>query len=150
MARGHWLVKSEPFKYSWQRFEADGRTCWDGVRNHEARNNLAAMKCGDLALFYHSNEGKQVVGVARVVREHYPDPSADDPRWVAVDLEPAAVLASPVGLQEIKADPELAEIALVRRSRLSVVPITKPEFERVLSLAGTRLGRGASARKKKA
>ena len=148
MARGHWLVKSEPFKYGWERFEADGRTCWDGVRNHEARNNLASMKRGDLALFYHSNEGKEAVGVARVVREHYPDPSAEDPRWLAVDLAPVAPLASPVGLQEIKADPELAEIALVRRSRLSVVPITKPEFERVLRLGRTRLAASAKPKRK--
>lgn len=141
MPQGHWLVKSEPSKYAWQRFAAEGKACWDGVRNHEARNHLAAMKRADLVLFYHSTDGKQVVGVARVVREGYPDPSAEDPRWLAVDLEPVAPLAIPVALQQIKADPQLSDIALVRRSRLSVVPIAQAEFERILQLGATRLPR---------
>ena len=114
MPHGHWLVKSEPSRYAWQRFAAEGKACWDGVRNHEARNHLAAMKRADLVLFYHSTDGKQVVGVARVVREAYPDPSAEDPRWLAVDLEPVAPLAIPVALQQIKADhPECRSLVLV-------------------------------------
>lgn len=139
MPRSYWLVKSEPHKYSWDDFIGDGRTYWDGVRNYEARNNLAAMKKGDLALYYHSNEGKEVVGVARVVGESYPDPTADDERWVVVDLEPVVALAEPVTLASIKSDPALGEIALVRRSRLSVVPIERREFERIMKLGKTKL-----------
>ena len=139
MPRRYWLVKSEPFKYSWQQLVKDGRTYWDGVRNHEARNNLAAMQKGDLLLYYHSNEGKEVVGVARVSGEAYPDPTADDERWVVVDVEPVAPLEEPVGLAAIKAEPALAEMALVRRGRLSVVPVTKKEFDRVLRMGRTRL-----------
>ena len=96
MARSYWLVKSEPFKYSWDALVKDGSTYWDGVRNHEARNNLAGMKKGDLVLYYHSNEGKEVVGVARVMRESYPDPTSDDPRWVVVDIEPVVPIKEPV------------------------------------------------------
>ncbi len=139
MPRRHWLVKSEPYKYSWDQLVKDRRTYWDGVRNHEARNNLAAMKKGDLLLYYHSNEGKEVVGVARVAGEAYPDPTADDERWVVVDVEPVKALAEPVGLAAIKAEPALAEMALIRRSRLSVVPVTRREFDRVLRMGGTRL-----------
>jgi predicted RNA-binding protein with PUA-like domain len=136
---GYWLVKSEPVKYSWQQFAADGSTVWDGVRNHEARNNLAAMAVGDLALFYHSNEGKEVVGVARVSRTAYPDPTAQDPRWVAVDLEPVSRLARPVGLAAVKADPELRDLALIRRSRLSVVPVSAAHFAHILELGETAI-----------
>jgi len=146
MARRYWLVKSEPAKYAWSRLVEDGSTFWDGVRNYEARNNLAAMKKGDLALYYHSNEGKEIVGVARVRREAYPDPTADDPQWVAVDVEPVAPLAQPVSLAAVKADRALANMQLVRRSRISVVPVEKEEFDRVLSLAKTRLSRGAKSR----
>jgi predicted RNA-binding protein with PUA-like domain len=153
MARAHWLIKSEPFKYPWDQLVEDGSTHWDGVRNYEARNNLAAMKKGDLALYYHSNEGKAVVGVARVIAESYPDPTTDDERWVVVDVEPVVALARPVTLAEIKADPALADIALVRRGRLSVVPIERREFERILALGETKLPRGAAsaarARKKR-
>lgn len=139
MARRYWLMKSEPFKYPWEALVKDGRTYWDGVRNYEARNNLAAMRCGDLALFYHSNEGKEVVGVAEIVKESYPDPTADDPAWVVVEIEPRKPLAKPVSLATIKADPELKEIQLIRRSRLSVVPLTQSEFERILALGETVL-----------
>ncbi len=139
MPKQYWLVKSEPFKYSWDEFVNDGRTYWDGVRNYEARNNLAAMKKGELALYYHSNVGKEVVGVARVVGESYPDPTTDDERWVVVDVEPVVEFAEPVSLATIKGDTPLADIALVKRSRLSVVPIAKKEFDRILKLGKTRL-----------
>lgn len=139
MARRYWLMKSEPFKYPWEALVKDGRTYWDGVRNYEARNNLAAMREGDLALFYHSNEGKEVVGVAEIVKESYPDPTADDPAWVVVEIEPYAPFAKPVSLATIKTDPELKEIQLIRRSRLSVVPLTPVEFDRILALGGTKL-----------
>lgn len=141
MARRYWLVKSEPFKYSWDELVKDGRTYWDGVRNAAARNNLAAMKVGDLALYYHSNEGKEVVGVARVVKEAYPDPTASDPRWVVVDLVPEVEVERPVSLAEIKGDPKLADIPLVRQSRLSVMPLPRAAFERILRLGKTRLPR---------
>ncbi len=144
MPRRHWLIKSEPFKYAWDQLVRDGHTYWDGVRNAEARNNLQAMRKGDLALYYHSNEGKEVVGIARVAREAYPDPTAKgDPRWVVVDVEPVAPLERPVTLAEIKEQRVLAEMALVRRSRLSVTPVTKREFDKVLSLGKTKLPRGA-------
>ena len=139
MARQHWLMKSEPFKYSWDEFVRDGSTYWDGVRNALARNNLRAMQKGDLVFYYHSNEGKEVVGVARVAREHYPDPTTDDERWVVVDLKPVKALKKPVTLAEIKADGALAEIPLVRQSRLSVMPIPKAAFDRILKLGETRV-----------
>ena len=139
MARRYWLMKSEPFKYSWDDLVNDGRTYWDGVRNYEARNNLAAMRLGDLALYYHSNEGKEVVGIAEVVREAYPDPTSEDPRWVVVDIVPVVPFSHPVTLATIKADPALPEIALVRRGRLSVVPITAPEFRHVAKLGQTKV-----------
>ncbi len=136
MARSYWLVKSEPFKYSWDDFTRDGSTYWDGVRNAQARNNLQAMKKGDLALYYHSNEGKEVVGVAKITAEAYQDPTTDDERWVVVDLVPVKPLASAVTLAMIKEDPKLDGIALVRQSRLSVMPIEKRHFDRILSLGG--------------
>ncbi len=141
MARHYWLVKSEPLKYSWEDFVRDGSTVWDGVRSALARNNLGAMKKGDLALYYHSNEGKEVVGVARVRRESYPDPTSDDERWVVVDLEPVQPFAEPVSLAEIKADSELRDIPLVRQSRLSVLPLERAVFQRILRLGKTRLPR---------
>jgi predicted RNA-binding protein with PUA-like domain len=136
--RNHWLVKSEPFKYSWAQFVADGRTFWDGVRNFEARNNLRAMKKGDLALWYHSNEGKEVVGVARVVREAYQDPTTDED-WSVVDFEPVAPLVQPVTLAAIRVHPSLAKMALLKRSRLSVTPVTRAEFDAVLAAGRTVL-----------
>jgi predicted RNA-binding protein with PUA-like domain len=139
MARGrsYWLVKSEPFKYAWDQLVKDGWTYWDGVRNYTARNNLQAMKKGDLVLYYHSNEGKEVVGVAKVRKESYPDPTTDDERWVVVDLEPVKPLKEPVTLATVKAEPKLAEIALVKQSRLSVMPIEKAAYERILKLGKT-------------
>ncbi len=131
----YWLVKSEPFKYSWDEFVKDKRTYWDGVRNYQARNNLKAMKKGDQALFYHSNEGLEVVGIAQVVKEFYQDPTTEDDRWVVVDLKPVKALKKPVSLKQIKADPRLAEMKLVRQGRLSVSPVTEDEFNAVLDLA---------------
>jgi predicted RNA-binding protein with PUA-like domain len=141
MARSYWLVKSEPFKYAWDQLVEDGSTYWDGVRNYEARNHLTSMKKGELALYYHSNQGKEVVGVARITRTAYQDPTTKDERWVVVDLEPVVPLKRPVTLAEIKADASLAEIQLVRRGRLSVVPVTKPEFQRILKLGKTSIPR---------
>jgi predicted RNA-binding protein with PUA-like domain len=133
MARHHWLIKSEPSTYSFDRLVADGRTVWDGVRNFEARNNLRAMKKGDLCLFYHSNDGKAVVGVARVSREAYPDPHDAD--WTAVDVEPVRALARPVTLDEMRGDRVLSAMAMVRRPRISVTPVTPEEYDSVLALA---------------
>jgi predicted RNA-binding protein with PUA-like domain len=141
VARSYWLVKSEPGAYSWDDFVREGSTLWDGVRNSQARNNLAAMRQGDLVLFYHSVHGKEVVGIARVTRESYPDPTSDDARWVVVDLEPVQPLERPVPLAELKADPLLGESPLVRQSRLSVMPFDKAQFEQVLRLGETRLRR---------
>jgi len=130
-------VKSEPAKYSWDQLVKDGSTYWDGVRNYAARNHLKAMRKGDLVLYYHSNIGKEVVGIATVQREHYPDPTSDDDRWVVVDLEAWKPLKQPVPLAAIKADPQLQEIPLVRQSRLSVMPLEKQAFLRILKLART-------------
>lgn len=130
----HWLVKSEPFKYSWEKFNEDKRTFWDGVRNYQARNNLKAMKEGDLVLFYHSNEGKNVVGVAKVVKEFYQDPTTDDTNWVVVDLAPIETLNNPVSLAQIKAEPSLEDISLVRQGRLSVMPLKASEFDKILEM----------------
>lgn len=124
----HWLVKSEPFKYSWKEFLRDGWTYWDGVRNYQARNNLSKMQKGDLVLFYHSNEGLEVVGIAKVIKEAYQDPTIDDTRWVVVDLEPVETLDNTVPLNEIKKDKRLKDIALIKQSRLSVMPINKEGF----------------------
>jgi predicted RNA-binding protein with PUA-like domain len=139
MTQAYWLVKSEPYKYSWDQFVADGQTYWDGVRNYEARNNLAAMKKGDLSLYYHSNKGKDVVGVARVVRESYQDPTTVDDRWVVVDFEPVVAFTEPVTLTTIKADPALAEMAIIKKSRLSVAPVGKRDFRHILKLGKTKL-----------
>jgi predicted RNA-binding protein with PUA-like domain len=130
----HWLVKSEPVKYSWEKFNKDGRTFWDGVRNYQARNNLREMKKGDLVLFYHSNDGKEVVGIAKVVKEAYQDPTTDDTNWVVVDLSPVDALKNPVTLEKIKADPQLANIGLVRQGRLSVMAVKTEDFDRILEL----------------
>ncbi|MRG96030.1 EVE domain-containing protein [Polyangium spumosum] len=135
----YWLVKSEPYKYSFAQLLADKRAVWDGVRNYEARNNLRAMKKGDLLLFYHSNEDKAVVGVARVAREAYPDPTAEGEDWSAVDVEPVVALKASVELEVIRSDPSLADIALLKRSRLSVVPVSEAHFEHVLALGKTKL-----------
>ncbi|HKO48017.1 MAG TPA: EVE domain-containing protein [Polyangiaceae bacterium] len=139
MATSHWLVKSEPFKYSWQKFVNDKKAVWDGVRNFEARNNLRAMKKGDLVLFYHSSEGKEVVGIASVAKEAYPDPTATEGDWSAVELTPKKALSEPVTLAQVKADKQLATFALVRKARISVIPATPAEFARVLELGRTKL-----------
>ena len=130
----YWLVKSEPFKYSWTKFNEDKRTFWDGVRNYQARNNLKDMKEGDLVLFYHSNEGMCVVGIAKVLREFYQDPTTDDTNWVVVDLAPVESLKDPVTLSQIKGDEYLKDISLVRQGRLSVMPLKAAEFDRILEL----------------
>jgi predicted RNA-binding protein with PUA-like domain len=130
----YWLVKSEPVKYAWDQFVKDGKTFWDGVRNYQARNNLQAMKKGDLVLYYHSNEGMEVVGIAKVMKEHYPDPTIDDPRWVVVDLAPYKALKKPVSLAQMKQDPMLANIGLIRQGRLSVMPLKSEEFDRIVEM----------------
>ena len=131
----YWLVKSEPFKYSWEKFVEDGKTFWDGVRNYQARNNLKAMKVGDLVMFYHSNEGKEIVGYAEVITEHYQDPTTDDTNWVVVDLKPISPLKKPVSLEIIKSEPKLSDMALVKQGRLSVTPLTKIEFDCILEIS---------------
>jgi len=133
----YWLIKSEPEKYSWDKFVADGRTFWDGVRNYAARNNLRDMREGDLAFFYHSNEGKEIVGIAKVVKEAYQDPTTEDTNWVVVEFSPVEKLNKPVTLAQIKADEMLKDIQLVRLSRLSVASIKPEEFDYILKLANS-------------
>ena len=137
--KNFWLVKQEPSQYSWDNFVADGETHWDGVRNYQARNNLQAMKKNDLVFFYHSVTGKDIRGIAKVTREAYPDPTTDDLRWVVVNLRPLKALIRPVTLEEIKAHKDLQDIALVRQSRLSVMPITKKESQVILKLSKTSI-----------
>ncbi|XZF15275.1 EVE domain-containing protein [Chitinophagaceae bacterium MMS25-I14] len=130
----YWLVKSEPFKYSWDQFVKDGETHWDGVRNYAARNNLKAMAVGDQVFFYHSNEGLEIVGIAEVSVAAYQDPTTDDPNWVVVNLKPVKKLKKPVTLAQIKADPALEGMSLVRLSRLSVSDVTKEQFKHIVKL----------------
>jgi predicted RNA-binding protein with PUA-like domain len=132
----YWLLKSEPFKYSWDAFNRDKRTHWDGVRNFQASNNLKAMKKGDEVFFYHSNEGLEIVGIAEVMKEYYPDPSDKTGRFGMVDIKPLKPLPKPVTLQAIKANPKLAQFGLVRQSRLSVVPVSAEEWRIILGMAG--------------
>jgi predicted RNA-binding protein with PUA-like domain len=139
MAMRCWLVKSEPSVYGWQDFLRERRTRWDGVRNFEARNNLRGMKKDDTVLYYHSGEDKAIVGVAKVVREAYPDPTAEAGDWSCVDLAPVKALARPVSLAELKADAAFAGLALVRKPRISVVELGPAELARILRLAGTKL-----------
>jgi predicted RNA-binding protein with PUA-like domain len=134
----YWLVKSEPFKYAWSQFQEDGIACWDGVRNYAARNNLRSMKKGDLALFYHSNEGLEIVGIAKIAKEYYQDPTTNDTNWVAVDLKPFKQLKNSVTLAAIKAEPRLAQIELVRLSRLSVASIKPEEFDLIIEMSSTK------------
>jgi predicted RNA-binding protein with PUA-like domain len=134
----YWLVKSEPSVYSWEQFIADGKTLWDGVRNYQARNNLKAMALGDIVLYYHSNEGLAIVGSAKVVRESYPDPTIDDERWVAVDIVPLSAFPVPVTLAKIKQEPTLQSMALLKQGRLSVVPVTPQEYDRIIALSGAK------------
>ena len=136
--KSFWIIKQEPSQYNWKQFEKDRETYWDGVRNYQARNNLKKMKIGDNLLFYHSVVGKEIVGIAEVTREAYPDPTTDDERWVVVDLKPIKPFKVPVTLEEIKAHKELSEIALIKQARLSVMPITKKEFQVLLNLGKTK------------
>ena len=141
-ASGLWLVKQEPETYSWDDFVRDARTDWTGVRNFQARNNLRQMKAGDRVLFYHSGKGKCVVGIAEVAKAAYPDPTADDPQWVAVDIKPVKPLNEPVPLASIRYHAKLSNLPLIRQSQLSVMPLTKEEFETILTM-----GAGKKARK---
>jgi len=134
----YWLIKSEPFKYSWEQFEKDGKTFWDGVRNYAARNNLRDMRKGDKLLYYHSNEGLEIVGIAEVVKEHYQDPTTDETAWVVVDVKPVKRLKNPVSLKQIKAEARLQDMALLRLSRLSVQPVKEEEWKVVMELAGEK------------
>jgi predicted RNA-binding protein with PUA-like domain len=140
---GIWLVKQEPENYSWDDLVRDGRTDWTGVRNFQARNNLRQMKAGDRVLFYHSGTGKCVVGIAEVAKAAYPDPTADDPQWIAVDLKPVKPLNEPVPLASIRYHPGLGNLPLIRQSQLSVMPLTKDEFETIVGM-----GKGKKIRKK--
>lgn len=130
----YWLLKSEPFKYSWEQLLKDGETFWDGVRNYQARNNLREMKAGDQALFYHSNEGLCVVGIAEIIREAYQDPTTENPQWVSVDIKPMKALKTPVTLADMKQIPQLENMSLIRQSRLSVCPVTKAEFDFIVKM----------------
>ena len=130
----YWLVKSEPFKYSWDKFLQEGATFWDGVRNYQARNNLKGMKKGDLVLFYHSNEGMEVVGIAKVSKEFYQDPTTEDANWVVVDLKPYKTLKKSVTLAHIKSDDLLQNVGLVKQGRLSVMGLKVEEFDRIVQL----------------
>ncbi len=138
MTTQYWLVKQEPEKYAWQDLLKDRTTDWDGVRNYQARNNLQAMRQGDQVLFYASVSLKEVQGIATVSKTAFPDPTTDDDRWVAVQLKAGPTLPKPVTLDQIKADPSLAEIALIKQSRLSVMPLRKTEFDRILKLGGVK------------
>ncbi|MCS6267641.1 MAG: EVE domain-containing protein [Vampirovibrio sp.] len=133
-SKQYWLMKSEPEAYSWQRLLTEGKTLWEGVRNYQARNNLKQMQVNDLALFYHSVSEKAVVGVCKITQTAYPDPTDETGKWVVVNVIPVETLAVPVTLAAIKATEALAEIALVRQSRLSVVPLTQAEFDLILSM----------------
>jgi predicted RNA-binding protein with PUA-like domain len=130
-----WILKSEPDVYSFDDLVKQGVGTWDGVRNYQARNNLQAMRKGDLAFFYHSNIGKEIVGIARIEQEAYPDPTVDDARWVAVSVEAEKKLSNPVSLAQLKSDSSINHIALVKHSRLSVIPIDKQDFDYIIRLS---------------
>jgi predicted RNA-binding protein with PUA-like domain len=134
----YWMVKQEPETYSWTDFVNDGRTDWSGVRNYQARNNLREMKNGDRVLFYHSGKDKAVVGLAEVVKSAYKDPTADDPQWVAVDLKPIKPFATPVLLAAIRYDKRLSQLPLIRQSQLSVMPLTKDEFDVIVTMGNSK------------
>ena len=133
----HWLIKTEPSTYAWSDLVKKKRDRWDGIRNHQARNNLAAMSVGDALVVYHSGDDKSAIGIARVVKAAYPEPGADDPRWLAVDIEPVRALARPVPLAEMKQTKALASMALLKQSRLSVVPLTKAEHDCLVKLGSS-------------
>jgi predicted RNA-binding protein with PUA-like domain len=134
-----WLVKQEPTKYSWDEFIYDKETYWDGVRNYQARNNLKAMKKGDYAFYYHSVIDKKIMGIAKVVKEYYQDPTTPDERWVVVDFKPVKPLKIQVSLEQIKGEKSLQNIAIVKQSRLSVLPLSKKEFQIILKMGDTEL-----------
>jgi len=134
----YWMVKQEPETYSWDDFVKDGSTDWSGVRNYQARNNLRGMQIGDRVLFYHSGKGKEVVGLAEVTRSAYPDPTSNDDQWVAVDLKPVKTLASPVQLAAIRYDKRLSQLPLIRQSQLSVMPLTKDEFDVIVAMGKSK------------
>jgi len=134
----YWLIKSEPFKYSWDQLVADGETFWDGVRNYAARNNLRDMKKGDKAFFYHSNEGLQIVGIAKVSKEAFQDPTTEDPNWVSVNFQPVKALKHPVTLAAMKATPGLQQMDLIRLGRLSVGKVTEEEYKIIMKMAGEK------------
>lgn len=141
---GYWMVKQEPETYSWDDFVRDGGTDWSGVRNYQARNNLRSMKVGDKVLFYHSGKGKEVVGLAEVTKAAYPDPTAGDEQWVAVDLKPLKPLANAVQLAAIRYDKRLSQLPLIRQSQLSVMPLTKDEFDVIVSMGSSKTRRRSS------
>jgi predicted RNA-binding protein with PUA-like domain len=141
----YWLVKQEPSKYSWEQFVQDKETYWDGVRNYQARNNLQTMKKGELVLFYHSVVGKEVKGIAEVTKPAYQDPTTDDSRWVVVDLKPVLTMNKTVTLGEIKSHPDLQSIALVKQSRLSVIPLTETDFQIILKLGNTKFKKSSKS-----
>ena len=134
----YWLVKSEPSVYSWDQFVKDKKTVWDGIRNYGARNNLSYMKLNDKVLFYHSNEGMQIVGIAKVTKEYFQDPTTENPAWLAVELTPVKKLKEPVPLKLIKENKALENMALVRLGRLSVQPVTETEWEKIMKYAGEK------------
>ena len=138
MAKQHWLVKQEPEAYAWSKFVADGKAAWTGVRNFTARLNLRAMKTGDRVLYYHSVTGKEVVGLAKVIREAYPDPTAEEGDWSCVDLAPVKPLKQSVTLDTLKTDAATKDMTFIRQSRLSVSPVTEAQFARILELGGTK------------
>lgn len=141
MAKSYWLVKQEPEDYSWDKFVQEGGAAWTGIRNFQARNFLREMKRGDEVLFYHSGKAKEIVGLARVLRAAFPDPTAAEGDWSAVELKPVKALARPVPLSTIKADARLRDMALLRQSRLSVTPVTSEQFNRLIELAAIKAGR---------
>jgi predicted RNA-binding protein with PUA-like domain len=134
----YWLVKSEPSVYSWEQFQKDGKTSWEGVRNYAARNHLKAMKKGDEVFYYHSNEGLSIVGIAKVIKEAYQDPTTTEDAWVTIDLKPVKSLKHPVSMKQIKTEQRLKDMALLRISRLSVQPVTEAEWKVVLELSGKK------------
>lgn len=134
----YWLIKSEPSTYSWDQFMKEGKTFWSGIRNYAARNHLKAMKKGDEIFYYHSNEGLEIVGIAKVIKESYKDPTSDDDAWVVVDLKPVRKLKKPVTLQQMKGDKRLSGMALIRIGRLSVQPVTEEEWNVVMEMAGEK------------
>lgn len=132
----YWLIKSEPYEFSWQQLQQDKRTDWSGVRNYAARNNLRDMKKGDLAFFYHSNVGQEIVGIAKVTKEHYPDPTADSDTWVAVEFAPVKSFRQPVTLAMLKQDPFFKDMDLVRLGRLSVGKVRPQEWDKICAMGG--------------